>query len=113
MRREALGFLSVLAICAVSCGTRLAGSPGEAPPWKVGFWLWAGAAVQATAPGEQPFDVLYVQVGRVDSYFKNSTSWKWPNPMPAAKEYWALWRYDPPGDSTFHKPLTPGGGASL
>lgn len=79
-----------------ACDEGLRGSPASTPPWKVGFWLWPGAAVEAAAAGKHPFDLLYVQAGRADSYFKNSVSWQWPQQLPPAAEYWALWRYDPP-----------------
>jgi len=48
------------------------------------------------AAGDRTLDVLYVQVGRVDSYFRNSASWQWWPNMPPAKAYWALWRYEAP-----------------
>jgi hypothetical protein len=91
-RRMAL--LVLLAACLSSCSPGLSGNPGTAPAWKTGFWLWSGSYVEAAAAGAHPFDVLYVQSGRIDSYNKNSVSWRWPARIPRAAEYWAVWRYD-------------------
>lgn len=89
-----MAFLALLAAFLSGCSPGLSGKPGTAPAWKTGFWLWSASDVEAAAAGVHPFDVLYVQIGRIDSYYKNSVSWRWPVPMPPAAEYWALWRYD-------------------
>ncbi len=88
--------LAMLGASLTGCSRVTRGNPATPPPWTIGFWLWPGASIDATAAGTHPFDVLYVQAGRVDSYFKNSVSWRWPTQIPQAAEYWALWRYDPP-----------------
>jgi hypothetical protein len=91
-----IALLSLLLTALNSCSQRLRGNPASAQPLSVGFWVWAGGAINAIAPNTLPLDVLYVQVGRVDSYFKNSGSWPWQTNIPPAKEFWAVWRYDPP-----------------
>ncbi len=91
-----LVLLIFLSMSMASCGRGLRGSQASSQPWTVGFWLWQGAEFDVAAAGNRPFDVLYVQVGRVDSYWKNSVSWPLQAQMPPAKEFWALWRYDPP-----------------
>ncbi len=88
--------LALLGASLTGCSQVMSGSPAAPLPWTIGFWLWPGAPIDATAAGTHPFDVLYVHVGRVDSYFKNSVSWPWAAQIPQAAEYWALWRYDPP-----------------
>ncbi len=91
-----LVLLIFLSMSMASCGQGLRGNQASSQPWTVGFWLWQGAEFDVAAAGNRPFDVLYVQVGRVDSYWKNSVSWPLQAQMPPAKEFWALWRYDPP-----------------
>ena len=89
--------LAILISASVTaCGQGARGNPAPPSAWSVGFWIWSWSAIDATAAGGHPFDVLYVQVGRVDDYHKNSASWPWGGNMPPAKEYWALWRCDPP-----------------
>jgi hypothetical protein len=92
--QRCIPLLALFATCLSGCSPGLRGNSGTAPAWETGFWLWPGSYVEAAAARAHPFDVLYVQIGRIDSYYKNSVSWRWPLQMPPAAEYWALWRYD-------------------
>jgi hypothetical protein len=89
-------FLALLSLTLLSCNQRLKGNPASNQPWSIGFWMWAGGEPAAFSSDNMPLDALYIQVGRVDSYFKNSVSWKWQANLPPSKEYWTVWRYDPP-----------------
>ena len=94
---KSLAALSILAlsIFASAC-SRLSGETQQRPAWKTGFWLWAGAAIDSKVAGDQKFDLLYVQTGVINKNYVDSTSWSWQTQLPAATEYWALWRYEPP-----------------
>ncbi len=96
MRNATAPLVFLFAALAVGCGGGLVGSPQAAATWKVGFWLWPGAAAAPETLRGHPIDDLYVQVGRVDLSYMNSVSWQWPRAVPEGREYWALWRYDPP-----------------
>lgn len=71
------------------------GNPATPASWSVGFWIWQWVA-EDNRQKTEPLDVLYILVGRVDDLFRSSISWNWPKDLPAAREYWAVWRYTPP-----------------
>ena len=98
MNRFNVQLMLVILISAglTACGRGASGNQASPSTWSVGFWIWSWSVIDATAAGSHPLDVLYVQVGRVDAYQKNSASWSWRGNIPPAGKYWALWRYDPP-----------------
>lgn len=96
MNHSVIALLIALSCLASGCGPRLPGTTASRPEWKTGFWLWSAGTANATDGVGCPIDTLYTQIGQVDSYSKNSKSWEWLGQIPAATEYWALWRYEAP-----------------
>ena len=71
--------------------------------WTTGFWLWEGASPAASWSGE-PLDLLFVQVGSIKKNLASAYSregWQvygnLPDELPAAKEYWLVFRFDQQG----------------
>jgi hypothetical protein len=77
------------------CATSLS---SQQPPAKfsLGFWHWGGS-VGATWTG-QPVDALYVKVGSITSYRDKWHAFgEWPRELPAAHEYWIVYRHEHQG----------------
>jgi hypothetical protein len=113
MRSPALVLLVAAALGLSSCA---ASSSGQQPPtkWTTGFWVWGDSPYwewrNSPAPSvtDTPVDVLFVQAGSI--HFEKN--WRFPNDpnagewsaggelpdgLPAAREYWAVFRYETPG----------------
>jgi hypothetical protein len=71
-----------LAIAAAFILYQRPSPPKQKAPWKIGFWIWSGAA-PATASIKP--DILYVQAQGRD----------WPRKLPDAEEYMAVRRIEP------------------
>ena len=89
----------------LGCSLWLAGCAGgsrQPPParWTTGFWFWQGS-YQGVMPSGETADVLFVQAGTISSRpGKPKPRWdvygSWEEDLPAAREYWAVFRYDRP-----------------
>jgi hypothetical protein len=91
-------------ILLVGCAARL---PSQSPQakWSTGFWFWNGSNAETTALSG-PVDVLFVHVGDISGperppgfVQRLSGEPRWnaygylPDELPAAREYWLVWRY--------------------
>lgn len=80
-------------------------SQQQSSKWSTGFWFWSGGAVETeTSPGI--IDVLFVHAGYIrgsETRSPRSGERQWyaygtlPRELPAAREYWLVWRYQPQG----------------
>jgi len=90
---------AVLGLC--SCAVSWS-NPQAAPEWTTGFWFWGGKPASASLSDEP--DVLFVHVGTISkeesrwSLRSSQNPWhvvgQWPDDLPAAKEYWLVYRYE-------------------
>jgi hypothetical protein len=87
----------VLLLSLVSCNSRQA-SRVQSPSWTVGFWIWAGSPDGVVSHEGAPIDSMYVQVETVNRVAGRRPAW--PDNVPPAKEYWAVWRFEPPAQAT-------------
>jgi hypothetical protein len=97
-------FLLLIAALGLSGCTSLASR--QAPPsWSTGFWLWHSSTFDA-AWSAGPLDALYVHASNIRHDTEpnwvrrtNQPAGRWfangylPNELPAAKEYWLVFRY--------------------
>ena len=97
---------SLVLIGALSfSGCILVSSQPASARWTSGFWFWEGSAVDPSYSGKA-LDVLFVQVGTISkettpAFLRpaaNATE-QWytygalPRELPAAREYWLVFRY--------------------
>jgi len=80
--------------CAVSHS-----SPHQ--PWLTGFWLWHGYHAIPAWKGD-PLDVIFLQVASMEPRQRGQPYWVAPDPgipadLPAAREYWLVFRYEEHG----------------
>ncbi len=80
----------------------------QPPPlrWTTGFWFWEGSSLDPAYSGAT-LDVLFVQVGTLrsdrdgragaDPAERWYTYGRWPDQMPAARDYWLVYRYERQG----------------
>jgi hypothetical protein len=92
------------------CGCAVSLSSQQPPPkWATGFWFWQGSSADAAWSGK-PLDVLFVHVGTIrketEPYFARKTTdanerWyvygAFPDHLPAAQEYWLVFRFQRQG----------------
>ena len=100
MRFVSLTLLILSALVSAGCGRALL-SQQPTHEWSVGFWYWQGSS-PGNWPDSKPLDVLYFQAGTVDQApGRDPSVWgALPNQLPAAREYWMVFRFDrqaPPG----------------
>ena len=104
MRLRQLLLLICASLTLSGCAAFLRSEPPPAR-WTTGFWFWDGSSYDATLP-EKPVDVLFAQVGTIRSDpadGENLAQAKWlaygriPDGLPAAREYWLVFRYDRQG----------------
>jgi hypothetical protein len=83
MLRSAVSLLFFISLgsCATTGQTR-----APASKWSVGFWFWGGSEVTSESKNLQ-LDSVYFQAGRFDGG-------ELPLPLPLAKEYWMVIRYE-------------------
>ncbi|MBI2687567.1 MAG: DUF3142 domain-containing protein [Acidobacteria bacterium] len=80
------------------CGGRTS-SRQPLPKWQFGYWFWNGSSA-ATEAGSAPLDALYFQAGTISLFrFRGEKpQWHapgtWPPEIPAAREYWAVFRFE-------------------
>ena len=96
MRHIALPLLLFGALALSGCASAL---HSQQPPstWTTGLWFWQGSSVVWSTA--KPLDVLYFQVGEIVNHGAQSPEpWSiWaelPNRLPAAREYWLVFRFD-------------------
>jgi hypothetical protein len=73
----------------------------EPPPakWTTGFWFWEGSSADVS-PDAGTLDVLFVQAGKIDKQTPYGSSAPWsvwgrlPDDLPAAREYWLVFRFE-------------------
>jgi hypothetical protein len=80
----------------------------QSPPvrWTAGFWFWDGSSLDPACSGDT-VDVLFAQVGTIRSDSDRraasghaerwNTYGRWPDEMPAARDYWLVYRYERQG----------------
>ncbi len=67
--------------------------------WTTGYWFWDGSSAQAALPIEK-LDALFVQVGTIHQEAGRNSGGAWsayghlPDMLPAAQEYWLVYRFD-------------------
>jgi hypothetical protein len=96
MRWPELPLLLIASLGLSGCVDSLQSQPA-ATKVTAGFWFWQGSSTDATGSSE-PLDVLFLHVGTIS---KDSTGWhvygELPKEIPAAREYWLVWRYERQG----------------
>src|ERR1700733_2340900 len=70
------------------CANSLQSQPP--PKWTIGFWYWHGNSAEPAAAKETP-DALFVHAGTI------SKSQGLPGSLPAAREYWLVFRKEESG----------------
>src|SRR4051812_16427984 len=80
----------------------VASSESSPVRWSTGFWFWEGSSLDPAYSGET-LDVLFAQVGTIrlendrQSVTGPAARWNvyghWPDEMPAARDYWLVFRY--------------------
>lgn len=72
----------------------------SAPEWKTGFWFWDGSSNQIVASGGA-VDVVYCKAGSIAREPSSHPGWRvygnLPNELPAAREYWVVFRFEGEG----------------
>lgn len=81
----------------------VASSQAQPVRWTTGFWFWDGSSLDPAYSGET-LDVLFAQVGTIRfdsnrwSTVEPAQRWntygRWPDRMPAARDYWLVYRYE-------------------
>jgi hypothetical protein len=84
----------------------VASSQSPALRWTAGFWFWEGSSLDPAYSGAT-LDVLFAQVGTISSDSDRRpaaepvkrwhTYGRWPDQMPAARDYWLVYRYERQG----------------
>src|SRR6266545_636810 len=108
MRLPALSLLLIASFVLSACVASFS-SQQPALPWTTGFWFWQGSSAAAVSSGD-PLDVLFVHVGTIrketgpfvvprtraatEEWYANG---ELPDKLPAAKEYWLVFRYERQG----------------
>jgi hypothetical protein len=75
----------------------------QQPPakWTTGFWFWNGSSAKIVLP--ETLDVLFLQAGTIRKDRDRQANEFWnafgdlPNQLPAAREYWLVFRFDNQG----------------
>lgn len=87
-------------ICCSSCADNSrADNGGKKAEWKVGYWYWSGGSRGTAENDRAPVEMLYVRAGEFHSgstYEKNKPGMFWPEHLPPAKTYFAVFRCDGP-----------------
>ena len=97
------GFL-IAAMCLglAGCATTLRSQQPPPHQWATGFWFWNGSAIDTVSPVDR-LDTLFVQVGTIHKGERFDVQQGWyaygdlPPRLPAAQEYWLVFRYDRQG----------------
>lgn len=96
--------LTIASLALSGCTGRLQSEP-QAAKWTYGFWFWQGSSPSAVV-SKEPVDVLYVHAGTIEAYKPYVPAgakdpgeiWrangKWPDRVPAALEYWLVFRFE-------------------
>jgi hypothetical protein len=68
------------------------------PKWTVGFWFWQGSEVTVESK-DLELDLVYFQAGTISHGFADRwyVGRDFPAPLPKAKEYWMVLRYERQG----------------
>ena len=99
MRPVGLSLLMLASLASSSCLESLRSQQPSPEKWTTGFWFWRGSATAARPPDPAP-DTLYFQAGELNgpNIFNGNQPWhlygEIPNPIPAAGEYWMVFRFD-------------------
>jgi hypothetical protein len=88
----------VIALALCGCVDSL---QSEQPPnkWTTGFWFWSGSSA-ASAATSDPLDVVFFHAGTIRKESGRYATAAWsayghiPDELPAAREYWAVFRYE-------------------
>jgi hypothetical protein len=100
----------VVLLLAASLGLSGCNASSQSPPprWTSGFWFWSGSSLDPAYSGEA-LDVLFVQVGTISLETlprfvrQQNVVGRWnafgsfPRQMPAARDYWMVYRYERQG----------------
>ncbi len=95
MRLLALPSLLIASFGLCGCGGALR-SQQPPPKWTTGFWFWQGSSSLASSIAE-PLDVLYFHAGEINKGYPREPWSVWgmlPEKLPAAREYWLVFRFD-------------------
>lgn len=92
--------LAVLLLLAAGCGS-VAPAEKAPPKWQVGYWVWDRDGNRESFE-KTAVEIVYFQAGRLSrSSYLGSSTWSafgsWPDDLPRANEYWAVFRAEEPG----------------
>ncbi|MCX6620831.1 MAG: DUF3142 domain-containing protein, partial [Acidobacteria bacterium] len=97
MARLRLALFLIALVWLPGCSRSLP-RPQKTPGWTAGFWYWQGSS-KASAPSGRPVDVLFVHAGSISK--AGGEEWRGsaylPEDVPAAREYWLVFRYESQG----------------
>jgi hypothetical protein len=90
--------LVAMVIALASCGC-VDSLQSQQPPnkWTTGFWFWSGSSA-ASAATSDPLDVVFFHAGTIRKESGRYATAVWsayghiPDELPAAREYWAVFR---------------------
>jgi hypothetical protein len=88
MRLCGLMLVAAASLGLSGCANSLQSQPP--PKWTIGFWYWHGNSAEPAAAKETP-DALFVHAGTI------SKSQDLPATLPAAREYWLVFRKEESG----------------
>lgn len=100
MRLRGLTLLLIAGVGLFGCSGS-AQSQQSSANWTTGFWFWQGSALDvAAAPAE--LDVVFFQAGTINNEtYVRARPWAvyghLPEKLPAAREYWAVFRFERQG----------------
>lgn len=93
-----LSCLLIASVAWLDCGAR-SSAPHHPQKWTTGFWFWNGSAASVETPID-PIDSIFCHVGSIRKQTSPIARDPWavhgdlPEEMPAAREYWLVFRFD-------------------
>jgi hypothetical protein len=102
MRLTGLSLLLMASVLLSSCVDSLRSQPAPPTRWTTGFWYWNDNSAQSAPSGERA-EVLFLHAGTIRKQGGGNSQEQWfafgslPDSLPAAREYWLVFRYEEQG----------------
>jgi hypothetical protein len=101
MRLLGLPLIFLASLGLAGCADSLSSQPLPSK-WTMGFWYWHGNRARPAIASEVP-DVLFVHAGTIVKYGRRDGAGRWqvsgefPDSLPAARDYWLVFREEQAG----------------